>query len=327
MKDNNGNLKNLLKDNIKPEIIIKDEITDDNIYIIERNVFESFFKFKIDPYHYKKYKTDFFPKDLDEYTTKYLKGIKEKEILFYLPNFNMMRFQNETKCPKEEKDSAYFRFLTGSEKSGKTFCLLCLNLFNQDERNYRLYLNERYISELENKGEYEEILKIFFYEIAKIFQRYYEYFFFSIAFHKKIKEIIKDKFKFKDILLKFIEEIDVYIRNNKETDNKLMIILDDYELDETEPGKFKENIELVNLLYNKRNERTKIHFTFVSPINNNYIKQCVIYGMELIQNSVTSSLGKIYYPFIYYSTCLFDPYNNLSKDEYKKRYVKKIKEN
>ena len=109
-----------------------------------------------------------------------------------------------------------------------------------------------------------------------------------------------------------------------------MIILDDYELDETEPGKFKENIELVNLLYNKRNERTKIHFTFVSPINNNYIKQCVIYGMELIQNSVTSSLGKkilgkIYYPFIYYSTCLFDPYNNLSKDEYKKKIYKKNK--
>ena len=72
-------------------------------------------------------KEDFTIDKLGKYAKFYLKGIEDKENLFYLDNELMCDFESHTKYSSEIL--GIFNFLTGSEKSGKTFTLLCLNLF------------------------------------------------------------------------------------------------------------------------------------------------------------------------------------------------------
>ena len=99
-------------------------------------------------------------KDLGKYATKYLKGIAKDESLFFLSNYNIHEIERETSYSGE-----IFNYLTGSEKGGKTFSLLYLNIL--EENNYRIYINDKFFSELEEKKEYQEMLKNHFLKNLK----------------------------------------------------------------------------------------------------------------------------------------------------------------
>ena len=257
-------------------------------------------------------KEDFTIDKLGKYAKFYLKGIEDKENLFYLDNELMCDFESHTKYSSEIL--GIFNFLTGSEKSGKTFTLLCLNLFEFKEK-YRIYLNDKFMTELEHKGKYNEMLEIFFYEISKIFKSYEDYENFSIQFLENIKETL-DKIQFKELISKFIEELDLFIQKNRQKYNKMMIIFDEYELDETNPENFMVNNKFMTKLYNEKNNKSLIHFTFVSPINDNYMKKCILFAMDLEKRKATTGITKkdeendlVYYPFTFFNSCLMDPKN------------------
>ena len=247
---------------------------------------------------------------LGKYAKNYLKGIGDKENLFFLENELMLDFESHTRYFTEYP--AIFNFLTGGEKSGKTFTLLYLNIIECKEK-YRIYFNDKYMTELELQDKTDEMLKIFFYEISKIFQSYEDYENFSITFLENIKEIL-DKIKFKELISKFIDELDLFIQNNRKNYKKMMILLDDYELDEENPENFKINNNFITKLYNKRKNNPIIQFSFISRINDNYMKKCILFALDLKKRRATTGLTKndenkdiVYYPFIFFNSCLMDP--------------------
>ena len=218
--------------------------------------------------------------------------------------------------------------MTGPEKSGKSFSLLCLYRIVDD--NYRLYLNNKVIRELEELGDHKKILEIFFYEISKIFTTYDDYKDFSNQFFEKYQEK-KEKFEFKSFFTLFIEELDLFIQKDKNKYNRMMIIIDDFELDENNPKIFKNNYEFLNELYENRHEKPNIHFTFISPINDNYINKCILFALENIENDESIFYKKIenikYYPFVYHTTCFYNSENKDGFNVYKNKIIdKNVKE-
>lgn len=323
MKNNDGGLT-LLDD----RIIIEEEIVNDNNYnkhLIPKEEYESEKKLQIDPMDLEDGKATLSLNNLGKYSINYLKGLKKDEKLFYSENELMRSFQNNAIYLEEFKDIGIFKFLTGSDKSGKTFSLLALNAFEKKD-NYRIYLNDKYFSELEDQVKYEEILNVFFYEISKFFKTYDEYESFSKSFLEKNFEKGIQKIDFKDLLSKFIEEIDTFIQKNKDKYKKLMILIDDFELDERNQEKLKKNNKFINELYQKRSNESNIHFTFISPANDNYINKCILFALDIEKRLATTGLTKkdensgiIYYPFIYYFSCFIDPKDNINI------YQKKVK--
>ena len=108
----------------------------------------------------------------------------------------------------------------------------------------------------------------------------------------------------------------------------MVIIFDDFELDETNPEKFKKNNKFITDLYQKRKDNPIIHFTFIAPINDNYIKKCILFSLDLEKRRATTGITKkdekrdiVYYPFTYYCSCFMDPEEDFEK------YKKKICEN
>ena len=98
----------------------------------------------------------------------------------------MIRFICGTEYSKENENIGIFNFMTGPSKSGKSFTLLCLYRIVDD--NYRLYLNNKVIKELEERGDFKKIQEIFFYEISKIFTTYDDYKDFSNQFFEKYQK-------------------------------------------------------------------------------------------------------------------------------------------
>ena len=106
-----------------------------------------------------------------------------------------------------------------------------------------------------------------------------------------------------------------------------MIIFDDYELDENKKELFQKNYDFINKLYQKRGKKSLIHFSFVSLLNENYIKDCVIFDLTITidpfklkyikKDEIT---GKNYFPFIYIDNCFYEPKEDLTE------YINKIKE-
>ena len=130
---------------------------------------------------------------------------------------------------------------------------------------------------------------------------------------ENIKEIL-DKIKFKELISKFIDELDLFIQNNRKNYKKMMILLDDYELDEENPENFKINNNFITKLYNKRKNNPIIQFSFISRINDNYMKKCILFALDLKKRRATTGLTKkdenkdiVYYPFIFFNSCLMDP--------------------
>ena len=325
MEKKDGNISSF-NNNI---IIMEDGSLDDKEFLIKREDYEKFKKLTIDPSDLETNKATLLPEHLGKYTSQYIKGIKETEELLFFQSDQMLQFQSETEYLDEYDDLGIFNFLTGSEKSGKTFSLLCLKLF-EDDNNYRLYLNDNFITELENEKKFEEIMKMFFYEISKIFYSFDDYFNFSKSFLEKNFENGINEINFKALLLKFIDDIDSFIQKNSDRYKKMVIIIDDFELDERNPEKLKNNNNFINCLYEKRSKSSKIHFSFISPINDNYIQKCILFSLDLNKRLATSGLTKkdkdtgiVYYPFTYYNNCFFDQKEN--NDLYKKDINEKIK--
>ena len=325
MEINDGDINSLYQNTI-----IKEEFpTEIDDYLITQEIFLSEKNQKISPPDLEKNKATLTLDNLGKYAKNYLKGIKVDENLFYLENNVMEDFLHDSKYFEELKDVGIFNFLTGSEKSGKTFSLLCLNKYDFEE-NYRIYINDRYMTELENEGKYKDILNIFFYEISQIFNTYEEYESFSKKFIKNNFEKGISVINFKELISKFINEIDLFIQENKEQYNKMVIIFDDFELDETNPEKFKQNNKFITDLYQKRNNNPLIHFTFIAPINDNYIKKCILFNLDLEKRFATTGITKkdekrdiVYYPFTYYCSCFIDPEEGY--DEYQKKICEKNK--
>ena len=301
-------------------------------FLVTKEAFEKEKTKKINIFDFENNKVDLMADNIGKYSIKYIQGIKSNEKLFYFKNSLKENFQYETNYFEGYDDIAIFNFLTGSKKSGKTFSLLDINIFSGKANNYRLYLNDKYITELEKEDKREEILNMFFYEISQIFKTYEEY----VEFSKKFSEKIIggklgdniENIEFQDFLLNFIDELDSFVEKNKDRYKKMMIIFDDFELDETNPEKFKKNNNFINILYNKRCKRSKIHFSFISNINNNYIQKCVQLDLDLKNKGATAGFtrkddktGVVFYPFTFYNTCFYDSDNSF--DYYKKKVSKK----
>ena len=290
----------------------------------EQELYSNFLSTKEEFDLYKNSKTDLYNdkhlkiKDLGKYSSNYLRGIAEDETLFFLYNYNICKIDIETSY-----DGGTFNYLTGSEKGGKTFTLLYLNIFK--ENNYRIYINVKFFYELEENKEYQEMLRVFFYEISKIFKTYEEYEEFSKSFFEKLKETEFEEIKFKPLLFLFIDEVEEYALSHKY--EKLMIIFDDYELDETKKELFQKNYNFINELYQKRKEKSFIHFSFVSLLNDNYIRDCVISYLtikidpfKIAYIKKDEITGKKYFPFIYIDNCFYESNKDLAE------YKNKIKE-
>ena len=165
---------------------------------------------------------------------------------------------------------------------------MSLKTFEND--NYRIYFNDRFITELEDRRDYKGFKKMFFYEIAKVFKTYNEYYVFAKNILEKIN---KSEANFQNYLMEFVEEIDSFMENNSSKYKKMMIIFDDFELDERNPEKFNQNIEFIKTLYKKREKYLLVHFSFISPINDNYIKDCVLYALELEESENKAKIVQV----------------------------------
>ena len=111
-------------------IIIEEGIINDNNYnkyLIQKEEYESEKKLQIDPLDLEDGKATLNLNNLGKYSINYLVNLKKDEKLLYFENKSMRRFQNNAIYLEEYKDIGIFKFLTGSEKSGKTFSLLALN--------------------------------------------------------------------------------------------------------------------------------------------------------------------------------------------------------
>ena len=150
---------------------------------------------------------------------------------------------------------------------------------------------------------------------------------FQINFLKNSKKKKEIKFEFKSFFSLFIEELESLIKNNEKKYERMMIIIDDFELDENNPKIFKSNYEFLNDLYEKRHENPIIHFSFVSPINNNYINKCVLFTLEKVRNDSSIYYKKIdnikYYPFVYHTTCFYNIEDKDSFNIYKDKIIEK----
>ena len=327
----------ILNDDLKPlknYRIIRDNFSQNQSYgfimskdefDLEKNLKKEGYDLDLDDNNMKLY-----PKFLGKYALNYIKGISIEESLIYFKNDLLEQFKLGMYFIKDFKGLEIFNFLTGPDKSGKTFTLLTLNLF-ENEENYRIYLNDRYMTELEAENKYEEILNIFFYEISKVFHNYEDYINFAKKFLEKINIDKTNLISFKKILLKFLEDMDFFMEKNGQKYSKLMIMLDEYILDEENPQKFKINHDFMNNLCEKRVNNNKIQFTFLSPLNNNYMKKCILFSLELEKYEIFNwhpkkddLTGKVYYPFIYYYSCFCDP--NDESEKYKKLILDKNKE-
>ena len=317
------------------ETIIKEgPIINRNNYLINKELYDSENEPFVNIFDLENNNVDITVDKLGKYAKNYLDMKSGNEKLIYIKNKLYHNFQYETTYFENHDDKGIFNFLTGAPKSGKTFSLLSINLFEGNKNNYRLYLNDRYITQLEKEGRYIEILNMFFYEISKIFHTYDEYVDFSNGFLEKVIINKIEEIDFKVIISKFIEEIDIFVSNNRERYKKMILIFDDYELDEVGSEKFRKNYDFIYNLYNKRCKNSKIHFLFISPINNNYIKKCVLFDMKvskILESSYPSLLtlkddkkDYFYFPFTYYSTCFYDSITDF--DNYKKLVEKKNKE-
>ena len=162
------------------ETIIKEgPIINRNNYLINKELYDSENEPFVNIFDLENNNVDITVDKLGKYAKNYLDMKSGNEKLIYIKNKLYHNFQYETTYFENHDDKGIFNFLTGAPKSGKTFSLLSINLFEGNKNDYRLYLNDRYITQLEKEGRYIEILNMFFYEISKIFHTYDEYVDFS----------------------------------------------------------------------------------------------------------------------------------------------------
>ena len=225
-----------------------------------------------------------------------------------------------------------FNFLTGPNKIGKTF--FTLNYIRFD--NFYIYINYKRLYELGQANNYEQIKNIFFYEISRYFFKYMDYKNFCQIFIENNEFINHNSFDLKQLIINFIESIQSIIKNNNNNYKKLKIILDEFELDQSNEKQFKENHDFLNQLYHHENiDKSLIHFLIISPINDNYIKKCYILGLRLFYKEeptggpiyeIDKKTNITYYSYEYCPNFSFVHDNELEeyKTELKKKYFNNI---
>ena len=255
------------------------------------------------------------PNKFGKYSNEYIDDINNFDKLFFLENFNLTKFMY--KITYYLIDRTVFNFVKGNDKIGKTFAILFYSRLD----NINIYFNIKKYIELEQNHDNIKIIKILFYEISKIFIEYKDYTEFATLFLEDIKDIIKSPINIHSLLIKFIGNIDNYFFKNKNKYNKLLVVLDEVEMDETKIDLFKRNYNLIDELH-KRKYSFFIHFTIISPINDNYVKKGIILALNLfIKNSgkETSNFRKdpnsdrIIYAYFYYCNLCFSNENEFIK--------------
>ena len=264
-----------------------------------------------------------------KYFKDYINNINPSQNLIYSINDNSFKFQCYTGYNNYDIN---FNFITGPEKIGKTFYSLCKN----KENGYHIYFNLKTFNELEVKKNYEKMNKIFFHEISKYFKTYKDYKEFSEDFFQDNIDTFISSYKFQNLFLQFLESIEKYMKEKSEIYPQLMILLDEVELNTELEEIFNTNYGLVNEIYNKIGSATSpIHFSIISPINDNYIKRCVRLGLELFYKRANEEFeidekdnitGITYYAYTYIPSLFYSNENEFEdyKSKVKERNIKKI---
>ena len=304
------------------EIYDKSIYEDDNLnsleYMLTEKEFNNNEKIKLKDYHGDEEKVlDF------EYFGKYLKDyIGNCKKLIYNSNDIVIKISAELYFENDDNMNNFY-FNTGPDKSGKTTFILNQIRFN----DYFIYFNLKTLHKLHNNKKYE----MFFYEIARYFKNYKDYKTFCESFIKENKLNNWPNFDINNTILTFIESIEKYMKENNDKYKQLMIIIDDFDLDQNNEIIFDLNYNLLKQIYSKRGikDSQSIRFYIISPLNNNYIKKCVRYGLKIfkkeynIENElfqIDNNSGILYFAYNYYSNCFY------SNDEEYKKYILKVKE-
>ena len=192
------------------------------------------------------------PNKFGKYSNEYIDDINNFDKLFFLENFNLTKFMY--KITYYLIDRTVFNFVKGNDKIGKTFAILFYSRLD----NINIYFNIKKYIELEQNHDNIKIIKILFYEISKIFIEYKDYTEFATLFLEDIKDIIKSPINIHSLLIKLIGSIDNYFFKNKNKYNKLLVVLDEVEMDEIKKDLVKRNYNLIDELH----KRTKV-FLFI----------------------------------------------------------------
>ena len=261
-------------------------------------------------------------KSFGKYLKEYIGNINKTNELFFI-NSN-----NETLLSADiaylESETPNFIFITGSDKIGKTFLILYYIRYDY----YFIYFNYKKLYELEKNKKYEEIKNMIFYEISGYFFIYEDYSNFCNKFIESNKYINNKSFEFKQLILDLIESFEVLLNSNNNNYKKMMIIFDEYELDQLDENKFKMNYNFIKELYNQKNDKSIICFAIISPINDNYIKKGINLWFKLYRmpNSflfpiflppieIDKNNNIIYFAYKYYSKLFYS--NTKEFEEYK----------
>ena len=264
-----------------------------------------------------------------EYFKDYINNINPSERLIYSNNVNSRKFSCYTEYNPFDIN---FNFITGPEKIGKTFYVLCKN----KGKGNHIYFNLKTLYELEIMKNYEKINKIFFYEISKFFKTYEDYKEFSEKFIQDNVDTFNSSYKTQDIFFKFIESVEKYMKSKSENYPNLMITFDEVELNEDTKEIFNINYNLINKIYKKiGSETSSIHFSIISPINDNYIQKCIHLGLKLFYKRANeeyeiiekdNNTGTIYYAYTYLPSLFYSNENEFEdyKSKVKERNINKI---
>ena len=293
-------------------------IIDEKInYILDKKSFEENKK------TYDIYKGNYFSNIFGEYFKDYVNNVNPSKSLIYSHNVNSRKFSCYTEYNNYDIN---FNFITGPEKIGKTFYALCKNKQNLSH----IYFNLKTFYELEVINNYEKINKIFFYEISKYFKTYEDYIEFSKEFFKENVNTLNSSYKFQDIFLIFLESIEKYMKTKINIYPELMITLDEVELNEESNEIFNINYKLINKLHKKIGSGdSAIHFSIISPINDNYIQRCIYLGLELFYkraNEVYDIIEKDKNTGIFYYAYTYLPSLFYSNEKEFEEYKSKVKE-
>ena len=292
-----------------------------NNYILAEKEFINYKSIKL-----KNTEENYSQKNYDKYFIEYIGHIYNNNDLFFNGNNNENFLSAD--ITYLEPITPTFTFITGSDKIGKTFIILHYIRYDY----YSIYFNFKKLHEFENENNYEEIKNMVFYEISTFFDNYNDYINFCNKFIENNKYINNKSFDFKQLILDLIESFEKLLNDNNNIYNKMMIIFDEFELDQLDENKFNANYNLIKQLYNQKNGKSKIYYTIISPINDNYIKKCYILWLKLYRKphpgpfptfEIDKETNIVYYAYKYYSNGFYS--NTEEFETYKIKIIERNK--
>ena len=302
------NLLSIITQDLKHNIIYEDDLVTN--YIITEEEFTEIANNLILNISDNLNEDTFLPQKFGKYFNEYFKINNYSNRLIFHNNINFRSFTNDVIYEKILQKNIIF--ISGPNKIGKTFSLLYATRLHCNN----IYINIKKLYEIEEKKNLSKVNEIFFYEIARGFKNYKDYKIVIENIIKDYKKLNNNNLTFIDILFIFIEGVEKFAVDKDNNYNELMIILDEFELDENSKEIFDKNYELINKIYNKK-YKFNIQFSIISPINNNYIKKCIIVGLKLMNEACDNfqkdnRTGKIYYAYYYYCNLFYSNDNEFN---------------